>query len=56
MTASRPYAIPQLQASYMVDADLAGQNLYSQESFISFYGGNVTNFGSQIVHNVDWDV
>ena len=46
MTASHPNAIPQLQASYMMDADLAGQDLYSQESIVSFYGGDVTNFGS----------
>ena len=35
MTPSHPNAIPQLQASYMMDANLAGHDLYSQESFKS---------------------
>ena len=46
MTAARPNAIPQLQASYMMDADLAGQDKYSQESFIALWGGDITNHGS----------
>ena len=47
MTAARPFAIPQMQAFYHVDADLAGQTgRYSQEGFMSFFGGDIINFGT----------
>ena len=47
MTAARSFPIPQMQASYHVDADLAGQTgRYSQEGFMSFLGDDIINFAS----------